>query len=155
MFGLGPAAVPTQPSSKRGNGDGAAFLEADVKNLRSEMQTDAINMGGFLFLSRVGTEDWVVKNQVSSSTTLFLDVVSILQVAYSKCTDQRTQLLRGLYRDAIQAAAAVGVHLEIDLGDHRSFVKDVTGSMVLAHVMRSEVRDWNRFSNGTSRARRS
>jgi hypothetical protein len=69
------------------------------------VQTDAIDIGGVLFVLRVGTEDWVVKNQVSSSTTLFLDVVSILQVAYSNCTDQRTQLPRGLHCDVIQAAA--------------------------------------------------
>jgi hypothetical protein len=89
------------------------------------MQTDAIAIGGFLFVSRVGTEDWVVKNQVSSSTTLFLDVVSILQVAYSNCTDQRTYVPRSLHYDVIQAAAAVGVHLENNQ-DLRSVVKDTT-----------------------------
>jgi hypothetical protein len=85
--------------SSRGKDERVAFLKAEVNNLRSEMQTDAIKMGGFLFVSRVGTDDWVVKNQVSSSTTLYLDIVSILQVAYSNCTDQRTQLPRGLHCD--------------------------------------------------------
>jgi hypothetical protein len=67
-------------------------VEAEVKNLRSEMQAEAIIMGGFTFMSLVGTEDWVARSKVSSSPTLFLDIVSVLQVVYLPGTNQRAQL---------------------------------------------------------------
>ncbi len=41
-------------------------------------------MGGFTFVSLVGTEDWVAR-------TSFLDIVSVLQVAYLPGTNQRTK----------------------------------------------------------------
>jgi hypothetical protein len=75
IFRLGPAAVPSLAADKE-NATGrkrVALLEAIVKNLRSEIQVDAIDMGGLLLVSCVGTEDWVVKNQASSSPPLFLD----------------------------------------------------------------------------------
>jgi hypothetical protein len=42
------------------------------------MQAVAINMGEFRFVSLAGTEDWVARNQVSISPTLFIDIVSVL-----------------------------------------------------------------------------
>jgi hypothetical protein len=68
-----------QPGSRRGNGGhgrSSSPCEAEVKNLRSEMRAEAINMGGFTFVLLVGTRDWVARNRVSSSSTLFLDIVS-------------------------------------------------------------------------------
>jgi hypothetical protein len=144
MFGLRPAVVAIQYGSTRGNGERVAFLEAEVKNLRSEMQTNFIDIGRFLFVSRVGNEDWEVKNQVPSFTTLFLDVVSILQLAYSNCTDQCTQLPRGLHCDVIQAAAVVDVRLEIDRG-HHSIVTDTTWTPIICSVGRSVLHFWHQL----------
>jgi hypothetical protein len=58
-----------------------ALVEREVINLRCGMQAEAINMAVFTFVSLVGIEDWVARKQVSSSPTLFLDIVSVLQVA--------------------------------------------------------------------------
>jgi hypothetical protein len=58
-----------------------ALVEGEGINLRCGMQAEAINMAEFTFVSLVGIEDWVARKQVSSSPTLFLDIVSVLQVA--------------------------------------------------------------------------
>jgi hypothetical protein len=44
------------------------------------------------FVSLVGTEEWVARNEVFTSPTLFLDIVSVLQVLYLHGTDQSIQL---------------------------------------------------------------
>jgi hypothetical protein len=52
------------------------IAEAEVKHLRSEMESDGIDIAGIKFLSLVGTADWVAENQVTNSPTLYLDIVS-------------------------------------------------------------------------------
>jgi hypothetical protein len=83
MFGLGPSEVLSLAADEKTATMGVrvAFVEAEVKNLRYEMRAEAINMGRFTFVSLVGAKDWVARNQVSSIPTLFLDIVSVLQVA--------------------------------------------------------------------------
>jgi hypothetical protein len=56
------------------------------------MESDGIDIAGIKFLSLVGTADWVAEHQGANVPTLFLDIVSLLQVAYSYSTDGRTQL---------------------------------------------------------------
>ena len=56
------------------------------------MQADGIDLAVINFVSLVGTEDWVARNQVSSSPALFLDIVLVVQVAYLQSTNQRIQL---------------------------------------------------------------
>jgi hypothetical protein len=71
MFGLGLAAVLSLAAGKENATvrERVAFLEAIINKLRSGMQPDAIDMGGLLIMSCIGTEDCAVKNQVSSSPT--------------------------------------------------------------------------------------
>jgi hypothetical protein len=77
MFGLEPVVVPSLEAAMGVRG---VLVETGVKNLRSEMQSEAISMERFTFVSLVGTEDWLARNQVSSSPTFFLNVVPVLQV---------------------------------------------------------------------------
>jgi hypothetical protein len=51
-----------------------AVVEAEVKNLKSEMQAEGIDMTGINFVSLVGIEDSVARGQVSNSPTLLLDI---------------------------------------------------------------------------------
>jgi hypothetical protein len=56
------------------------------------MQAEGIDMAGINFVSLVETDDWVARKQVSNAPALFLDIVSVLQVAYLHRTNQRIQL---------------------------------------------------------------
>jgi hypothetical protein len=63
-----------------------------LPNGKTKHNQNKIYTAGTNFVSLVGTEDWVARNQVSSSSTFFLDIVSVLEVAYLHITDQRIQL---------------------------------------------------------------
>jgi hypothetical protein len=63
----------------------------------------------------MGTADWVASNQVTNSPTLYLDTVSLLQVAYLHSADGRTQLADE------RSAAQVGCSSVLDASISNSF----------------------------------
>lgn len=90
-------------SRRRGKGDhvrATGFVQAEIKNLRSEMQAETINM--------VPCRNRRLRSDKSSLR--LPDVVSVVQVAYLHGTDQRTQLSKE------RSASLVGYNSTLEAG---------------------------------------
>jgi hypothetical protein len=114
IFGLGPTAVPHPAADSETSAlrERLAVVEAEVKHVRSEMQSEGIDMAGIQFVSLVGTADWV---QVANVPTMYLDIVSLLRVAYLHSSDGRPQLADE------KSAAQVGYASVLDAGISTSY----------------------------------
>jgi hypothetical protein len=117
IFGLGPTAVPHPAADSETSAlrERLAVVEAEVKHLCSEMQSEGIDMARIQFASLVGTADWVATNQVANVPTMYLDIVSLLRVAYLHSSDGRPQLADE------KSAAQVGYASVLDAGISTSY----------------------------------
>jgi hypothetical protein len=75
-------------------------LETDVLKVRAEAMSTRVEVAGVEFVSPISVEEWVAQNQVVQGPMMFLDVVSLLQLAYAagqgdqQATQRVTRVIR-------------------------------------------------------------
>jgi hypothetical protein len=110
MLGLGPALVPTPAVNEETKAMRVrvTLVDAEVKNLWPENASRHgwIHIRVACWNIRLGT---VARKQVSSSPTLFLDIVSAIQVAYLNVWQRPTHSLSGERSSSLAAGPISGV----------------------------------------------
>jgi hypothetical protein len=82
-LGLAPTPVPVIPQDVVGLDARLKALETDVLKVRAEAMSTRVEVAGVEFVSPISVEEWVAQNQVVQGPMMFLDVVSLLQLAYA------------------------------------------------------------------------
>jgi hypothetical protein len=82
-LGLAPTPVPVTTQDVGGLGARLKALEDDVLKVRAEAMLTQVEVTGVEFVSLISVEEWVAQNQVVQGLMMFLDIVSLLQLAYA------------------------------------------------------------------------